>query len=203
MERYNMKRAIKFFAVLLVLGMIIQPSLATGSEVTDQVRAIIDEVIEVLRDPALKGSDKKEERRDKIREKVQRLFTFEYMAKRSLGKHWRKRTDEEKKEFVKVFGRLIENSYIGKLEAYTDERVLYEKEIMKKKAAEVRTKVVTKKGTEIPINYRLIQREGRWMVYDVVIEGVSMVMNYRTQFNEALRSAPFEELVARLREKTQ
>ncbi len=198
-----MKRAIKFFTVLLVLGMIIHPSFAKGSEATDQVKATIDEVLEVLKDPGLKAPEKKEERRDKIREKVQKLFTFEDMAKRSLGKHWRKRTDEEKEEFVKVFSRLIENSYIGKLEAYTDEVVLCEKEIMKKKAAEVRTKIVTKKGTEIPINYRLIKRNGRWMAYDVVIEGVSLVRNYRTQFGTALRAAPFEELVARLKEKTQ
>ncbi len=115
-----MKRAIKFFTVVLVLGMIIHPSLARGSEATDQVRAAIDEVIEVLRDPGLKAPEKKAERRDKIREKVQKLFTFEDMAKRSLGKHWRKRTDEEKEEFVEVFGRLIENSYIGKLVEYSD-----------------------------------------------------------------------------------
>jgi phospholipid transport system substrate-binding protein len=198
-----MKRAIRFFTVLLVLGMIIHPSLAKGSEATDQVRAAIDEVIEVLKDPDLKAPDKKDERRDKIREKVQKLFTFEDMAKRSLGKHWRKRTDEEKEEFVKLFGKLIENSYIGKLEAYTDEKVLYEREIVKKKAIEVRTKIVAKNGTEIPINYRLLKREGRWMAYDVIIEGVSLVRNYRTQFGTALRSASFEELVAQLKEKTQ
>ncbi len=183
--------------------MIIHPSLVRGSEATDQVKVAIDEVLEVLKDPALKGPEKKVERRDKIRGLIQKLFSFEDMAKRSLGKHWRKRTDEEKEEFVKVFGRLIENSYIGKLEAYTNEKVLYEQEIMKKKAVEVRTKVVTKKGTEIPINYRLLQRKGRWVVYDVVIEGVSLVRNYRTQFGTALRASPFEELVAQLRQKAQ
>jgi phospholipid transport system substrate-binding protein len=163
----------------------------------------IDEIIEIINDPSLKGPDKKEDRRDKIREKIQKRFNFEEMAKRALGKHWRKRSDEEKKEFVKLFGRLIENSYIGKMERYTDEKVLYGKEIMKKKASEVRTKIITKKGTEVPINYRLLKREGEWMIYDVIIEGISLVRNYRTQFSKVLRLSPFEELIKQLKEKTE
>ncbi len=198
-----MKRVIEFFAVLVVLGMIIHPSPVKASEPTDQVKATIDEIIEVLKEPGLKGPDKKEARRDKIRKKIQKRFTFEEMAKRSLGKHWKKRTDEEKNEFVGLFGKLIENSYIGKLEGYTDELVLYEKEIMKKKASEVRTKIVTKKGTEIPINYRLLKRKDGWMIYDVVIEGVSLVRNYRTQFGKVLSSSPFEKLISQLKEKTE
>ncbi len=136
-----------------------------------------------------------------MRVRIQERFSFEDMAKRSLGKHWKKRNDSEKKEFVKLFGTMIENSYLGKLEGYTNEVVRYEQEINKKTAIEVRTKIVTTKGTEIPINYRLLSRKGQWMVYDVIIEGVSLVRNYRTQFSQVLRSSPFEELVAQLNKK--
>jgi phospholipid transport system substrate-binding protein len=198
-----MKRVVEFFTVLAAIGMMIYPSLVKASEVTEQVKMTIDEIIEIINDPSLKGPDKKEDRRDKIREKIQKRFNFEEMAQRALGKHWRKRSDEEKKEFVKLFGRLIENSYIGKMERYTDEKVLYGKEIMKKKASEVRTKIITKKGTEVPINYRLLKREGEWMIYDVIIEGISLVRNYRTQFSKVLRLSPFEELIKQLKEKTE
>ncbi len=161
----------------------------------------IDGIIDILKDPALKAPAMKEARRDKMRARIQERFSFEDMAKRSLGKHWKKINDAEKKEFVKLFGTLIENSYIGKLEAYTNEVVRYEEEINKKRVIEVRTKIVTTKGTEIPINYRLLPRNGQWMVYDVIIEGVSLVRNYRTQFGQVLRSSPFEDLIAQLNTK--
>ena len=196
-----MKSLIRYFAALAVLAVFMLPNLSAASEATDQLKLSIDGIIDILKDPALKAPAKKKARRDKMRIRIQERFSFEDMAKRSLGKHWRKRSDAEKKEFVKLFGTLIENSYIGKLEAYTNEVVRYEEEIDKKKVIEVRTKVITTKGTEIPINYRLLQRNGQWMVYDVVIEGVSLVRNYRTQFGQVLRTSPFEELVAQLNAK--
>ena len=196
-----MKSLIRYFTVLAVLAVFMLPTLSAASEATDQLKLSIDGIIDILKDPALKAPAMKEARRDKMRIRIQERFSFEDMAKRSLGKHWRKRSDAEKSEFVKLFGTLIENSYIGKLEAYTNEVVRYEEEIDKKKVIEVRTKVITTKGTEIPINYRLLQRNGQWMVYDVVIEGVSLVRNYRTQFGQVLRTSPFEELVAQLNAK--
>ena len=117
-------------------------------------------------------------------------FTFAEMAKRSLGKHWREMNGEEREEFTAIFARLIENSYIGKIEGYTEEKVLYEKELLRKRTAVVKTKIITNQGTDIPLDYRLINRKGgEWMVYDVVIEGVSLVRNYRTQFTNR-RSTP-------------
>ncbi len=196
-----MKKFFGYFTVLAVIALFVFPTFSTAAEATDQLRHAIDGVIDILKDPALKAPAKKKARRDKIRLRIQERFSFEDMAKRSLGKHWKKRSDAEKEEFVKIFGTLIENSYIGKLEGYTNELVRYEEEINKKRVIEVRTKIVTTKGTEIPINYRMLSRKGQWMVYDVVIEGVSLVRNYRTQFSQVLRTSPFEELVAQLNKK--
>ena len=196
-----MKNLIRNFAVLAVLALFVLPTLSAASEATDQLKLSIDGIIDILKDPALKAPAMKKARRDKMRMRIQERFSFEDMGKRSLGKHWKKRSDVEKKEFVKLFGTLIENSYLGKLEGYTNEEVRYEEEINKKKVIEVRTKIITTKGTEIPINYRLLSRNGQWMVYDVVIEGVSLVRNYRTQFSQVLRSAPFEDLIAQLKTK--
>ncbi len=196
-----MKRLIRNFAVIVVIALFVLPTLSAASEATDQLRHSIDGIIKILKDPAFKAPAKKKARRDKIRVRIQERFSFEDMAKRALGKHWKKRSDAEKAEFVKVFGTLIENSYIGKLEAYTNEVVLYEEEINKKRVIEVRTKIITAKDTEIPINYRMLSRNGQWMVYDVIVEGVSLVRNYRTQFNQALRSDPFKDLIAQLEKK--
>ena len=196
-----MKSLIRNFAVIVVIALFVLPTLSAASEATDQLRHSIDGIIKILKDPAFKAPAKKKARRDKIRVRIQERFSFEDMAKRALGKHWKKRSDAEKAEFVKVFGTLIENSYIGKLEAYTNEVVLYEEEINKKRVIEVRTKIITAKDTEIPINYRMLSRNGQWMVYDVIVEGVSLVRNYRTQFNQALRSDPFKDLIAQLEKK--
>ncbi|MFQ5586010.1 MAG: phospholipid-binding protein MlaC [Thermodesulfobacteriota bacterium] len=190
--------------IIVALTILFSHSLADASEPTDQVKGTIDEVIAILKDTSLKGPEKTEQRRDKLREKMKERFTFAEMAKRSLGKHWKERSTEEKKEFVALFARLIENSYIGKIEGYTDEKVLYENEILRKRTAVVKTKIITKKGTDIPLDYRLINtKNGQWMVYDVVIEGVSLVRNYRTQFSKEIRSSSYEELVRQLKSKTE
>ncbi len=188
--------------IIVALTILFSHSLADASEPTDQIKGTIDEIVAILKDPSLKGPEKSEQRRDKIREKMKERFTFTEMAKRSLGKHWREMNGEEKEEFTAIFARLIENSYIGKIEGYTDEKILYEKEMLRKRIAIVKTKIITKQGTDIPLDYRLINRQsGEWMVYDVVIEGVSLVRNYRTQFSKALRSSSYEELVRTLKSK--
>jgi phospholipid transport system substrate-binding protein len=188
--------------IIVALTILFSHSLADASEPTDQLKGTIDEIIAILKDPSLKGPEKYEQRRARLREKMKERFTFAEMAKRSLGKHWREMNGEEKEEFTAIFARLIENSYIGKIEGYTDEKILYEKEMLRKGRAIVKTKIITKQGTDIPLDYRLINRKGgEWMVYDVVIEGVSLVRNYRTQFSKALRSSSYEDLVLTLKSK--
>jgi phospholipid transport system substrate-binding protein len=188
--------------IIVALTILFSHSLADASEPTDQIKGTIDEIIAILKDPSLNGPEKSDQRRARLREKMKERFTFAEMAKRSLGKHWREMNGEEKEEFTAIFARLIENSYIGKIEGYTDEKILYEKEMLRKGRAIVKTKIITKQGTDIPLDYRLINRKGgEWMVYDVVIEGVSLVRNYRTQFSKALRSSSYEDLVLTLKSK--
>ncbi|MFQ5329540.1 MAG: phospholipid-binding protein MlaC [Thermodesulfobacteriota bacterium] len=188
--------------IIVAMAILFSHSPSDASEPTDQLKGTIDEVVAILKDPSLKGPEKAERRREQIREKMKERFTFAEMAKRSLGKHWREMKGEEREEFTAIFARLIENSYIGKIEGYTNEKVFYEKEMIRKGRAVVKTKIVTIRGTDIPLDYRLINRKGGgWMVYDVVIEGVSLVRNYRSQFSKALRSSSYEELVSTLKSK--
>ncbi len=201
-KRTNMKNRLMVvllaaFAVLLLL-----PIGATAATPTESIQGAIDGVIKILNTDSLKGEAKTKVRREKIRSKIESRFSFEAMSRRSLGKHWKKLSATEKSEFVEVFGTMIENSYISKLEKYTDEKVLYEKETIKKTSAEVRTKVVTSSGTKIPINYRMSNKSGDWLVYDVVVEGVSLVRNYRSQFAQALKKEPIGTLIATLKDKS-
>ncbi len=196
----------KFFislTVIFFLFIFISPLTAHAGEATERVKSTIDEALAVLRDPAMQGEVHKTERRSRIRTVVVQLIDFKEMTRRSLGIHWRKRTDKERAEFVRLFSVLLENSYISKIEQQTDERVIYVAEKINKKhtRALVKTKVVTTKGTETPISYRMIQKNGQWVVYDIVIEGVSLVSNYRTQFNRIIKKSSFENLVATLTEK--
>ncbi len=199
----NVAVILKAVFVVVLLSLFINPQRALAGEPTDGIRSAIDGVIRVLKDPAFKGEANTKVRREKIRRSIQSIFSFEDMSRRSLGKHWRKLTASERAEFVAVFGAMVENSYIGKLEKYTDERVLYEKETVRKRSAEVRTKVITSTGTKIPINYRLSNKSGQWLVYDVIVEGVSLVRNYRSQFATVLKKEPIDNLIATLKSKAE
>jgi phospholipid transport system substrate-binding protein len=167
----------------------------------DQVRTAVDRVLIILQDPGLKSERKKGERVRRLRQVIYPRFDFGEMAKRSLGNHWRQRTPEQQREFVKIFTDLLEKLYVGKIESYNGERIVYTREVQDKNYAEVNTKIITKKEGEVPINYRLHGANGEWKVYDVVIENVSLVNNYRSQFNRILASASFGDLIKRLQEK--
>lgn len=193
-----MKKISFLLSFLLVLYII--PCSAAMSP-TDYVKITVDKVLEILRNKELKKPEKTSERRAAIRKAVDETFDFEEMAKRSLAIHWKDRTPEERKEFVPLFTDLLERSYIKKIEGYTDEEVIYVSETIDGGYASVKTKIVTKKKTEIPIEYRLYKKNAKWEVYDVVIEGVSLVNNYRTQFNKIIRTQSYPELVKRLKDK--
>ena len=178
------------------------PSYSLAGEPTNQVKQTVDAVIDVLKNKELKKPEKTEQRRVKIRAIVGERFDFEEMAKRSLAQNWKKRTPEEQKEFVPLYSDLLENAYIKKVEKYEDEKVVYGEEKTEGAYATVRTNILTTKEVSIPIEYRLLKEGSQWKVYDVVIEGVSLVNNYRNQFNSILRSGTYEELVKRLKSKT-
>lgn len=165
------------------------------------VNKTTDRIIDILKDKELKKPQKTEQRRNAIRKAITEVFDFEEMAKRSLAIHWQKRTAQEKKEFVSLFTDLLERSYIKKIESYSDEKIDYLEEKIDGDNALVKSKITTKRGLEIPIDYRLMKKDNKWFVYDVVIEGVSLVNNYRNQFNKVIRQSSFEDLVKKMKNK--
>jgi phospholipid transport system substrate-binding protein len=187
-----------FFCFSLVL----LPARASAGEPTDMVKKTVDAVLDILKNKELKKPGKAAERRAEIRKTVSQRFDFAEMAKRSLAQNWRKRTPGERKEFVQLFTDLLENAYINKIEKYQDEKIYYTGEKVEGTYATVKTNVQTSKGTETPIEYRLMREGNQWMAYDVLIEGVSLVNNYRNQFNSIIRSDSYDALVKRLKEKT-
>ncbi len=174
---------------------------ACAGDATDQIRETADAVINVLNNKELKKPENKQKRRKQLREIVDKRFDFAEMAKRSLGFAWNKRTPEEKKEFVSLFSDLLEDTYIRKIERYEREKVIYTGERVEGSYAAVRTKVVTDKEVEIPVEYRIFKKGNKWEVYDIIIEGVSLVNNYRTQFSSIINSDTYAGLVKKLKEK--
>ncbi len=175
------------------------PVLASPAQ--DQLKASIDQILGVLRNPDYKGEAVTEKRRQALRTIIHERFSFKKMSQLSLGKYWKTINDQQQDEFVDLFGRLLEKNYVAKIEAYTNEEILYTKELVKKKKAKINTKIITD-DIEIPIDYSLYQtKEGPWMVYDMVIEGVSLVANYRSQFNQILQNDTYDKLVEELKKK--
>jgi phospholipid transport system substrate-binding protein len=187
-------------ALMVLLTVSLLPALpASAGAPTEQLRKQVDEVVRVLDDPTLK--DKAAERREAVRRIASEVFDYNEMARRSLGTHWNARTPEERKEFVALFSDLLDRAYFAKIDTYQGEKVRYGSETMEGDLATVKTAVIGKDGKEIPIDYRMHQVNGRWAVYDVSIGGVSLVANYRTQFNRVVTTESYESLVQRLRDK--
>jgi len=199
-----MEKKFMFKLFVLILGLSLSavfPLNAIAGEPTDQVKQTVDAVIQILNNKELKKPAKVEERRAKIRETVEKRFDFEEMAKRSLALHWKDRTPQEKKEFTSLFSDLLEDTYIRKIERYEEEKVVYTDERADGPYATVRTRIVTTKEIEIPVDYKIFKKGQKWEVYDIVVEGVSLVNNYRTQFNQIIRSGSYEDLVQKLKKK--
>ena len=196
-----MKRQ-RFFIHLVVVGLMIHLSMVSecfaGSEVTSQLKGTIEKVIKIVQDEAL--TNDKQARRVALRKIIAERFNYRQMVMRSLAKNWDARSDQERQEFIALFKSLLENSYANKLEAYKDEEINYLDEMIKGKYALVKTEVVRKSST-IGVDYKLIQEKGSWQVYDFVIEGVSMIRNYRSQFTKIIRRDSYEVLVQKLTEK--
>jgi len=194
-------RRILAVVVALFVASLAAPAPSRAGEPTEQVRGAIDRVLEILKKKDLQAKERKAERRTLLREEISKAFDFDEMAKRSLGPAWRQRTPEERKEYVTLFRQVLENSYLGKVEAYQGEKIKYGKESVEEgRIATVATLIVTGKGQEIPLNYRMLKEAPGWRVYDVVIEEISLVNNYRSQFAGILQKSSFQDLLARLRE---
>jgi phospholipid transport system substrate-binding protein len=190
----------RFAAVAVVLGLILVGTAVAGPP-TDQLRTQIDRVVKTLEDPALQKEGKVLERRKAVRKIAEEIFDFGETAKRSLARHWQTRSPAEREEFVGLFADLLERSYMSKVELFNGERITYTGETIDGDLALVRTRIITKQGTEIPVDYRLHKKNDKWLVYDVIIEGVSLIANYRTQFNKIIQTSSYEELVKKMKTK--
>jgi phospholipid transport system substrate-binding protein len=174
---------------------------AAAGEPTDRLKMQIDRVVKTIEDPELKKEGKARDRRQAVRRIAEEIFDFNETAKRSLGRHWQPRTAAEQQEFVGLFSDLLERSYITKIELFNGEKINFVGDSIDGDQAVVRTKIITKQGTDIPVDYRMLRRGDRWLVYDVVIEGVSLVANYRTQFNKIIQTSSYQDLIKRMKTK--
>ena len=193
-------RRIARLAQVVLTGLLAwSPAPAHAGAPTDQLKGAVDQIVKVLEDPGLKAQGREKERRAAIRREAETVFDFGETAKRALGRHWQPLAEKDRQEFTSLFSDLIERAYISKIERYSGERITYTGESMDGAVASVRTRFVTKQGTEIPIDYRMQQRGDRWLVYDVVVEGISLINNYRTQFEKIIKTSSYAELVRRLK----
>ena len=166
---------------------------------TDQFRDGVDRVFKILRDPELKGDAKTDRRIAAVAQVADEMFDFGETAKRSLGQHWEARTPAEREEFVRLFTQLVQRSYISRVDQYGSEKMIFRGDTIDGDQAVVRTALVLKEGGQMPLDYKMHHVSDRWKVYDLSVDGISLVANYRAQFNKVVRSASYETLVARLK----
>jgi phospholipid transport system substrate-binding protein len=189
----------RYLGTALVVLLALQAAPAAAGVPTDQLKQHVDEVIRVLDDQGTKGHPA--QRHAAVRKIAENIFDYPDTARRSLGTHWASRTPEEQKEFVAIFADLLDRAYLSKIDVYQGEKVRYGAETMEGDQATVKTALVTPKGTSVPVDYRMHLVGGRWLVYDVIIEGVSLVANYRTQFNKIVQTESYASLVQKMRAK--
>jgi phospholipid transport system substrate-binding protein len=193
------KFALRFFLTLMVLLCSSWP--LTAGEPTEEIRTAINEGVEILRESKLDSTKQRAEVIDRLRKIVYPLFDFTEMAKRSLGPHWRRLEPRQQKEFVSAFTELLEITYADKIDLYDGQKVAYLGEAVDGNFSQVQTRVIGKEGKSYSVDYRLHRVNGKWRIYDVVAESISLVNNYRSQFNRVIMNSSFEELMKRIQAK--
>jgi phospholipid transport system substrate-binding protein len=194
-----MHRLVTLSFSLAVAALMLLPSGSPAStRAIDEVKTTVDNVLDVLKDKAAPL----QQRRDRIRQLVRGRFDFELMSQSTLGRQWNKASREEKDTFIGLYSKLLEATYVGRIEEYTDERIKYDSEKVRGDKALVETKIVTD-SVEIPIDYKLVQTASGWKVYDVVIEGVSLIRNFRSSYGTIVDNEGFSGLFARMETKVQ
>ena len=189
-----LNRLLKFLMMAVALSFT-SASLAASSP-TDDVRTSVNAILVILQNGEL---DVQQKRAD-ISKIITKRFDFRAMSQRTLATNWKKTSDEEKKQFTALFSQLIESSYVGKIEAYTNEKVEYPGEKVKGKKAVVETLILTS-SADIPVNYKLYQKGDQWLVYDVIIEGISLISNYRSSYQEIMKNEGFDGLLNKMQAK--
>ena len=184
-------------ATLSLLLIPVLPVLA-ADDPTQELRSRVDRAVQVLSDPALKGPSAAAERRARMRKIADEVFDYGEMSKRAVGVHWQQMSPADRERFSRLFSDLLDRAYFEKIDSYNGEKVQYLNAKVEGDQATVPTRVVTEKGTEIPVDYRMVRQADRWVVYDVTIEGVSLVSNYRSQFDRIIRTGSVAELMKRM-----
>jgi len=194
-----MRRWVVILGLLLLLPGSVR---ASDGKPVDLVRDTLDRALRILNDPALQGPEKKEARRQQVRRLIASRFNYAEMAERSLGSHWAKLTSEQRQAFVALFGELFERSYSRLvLNSLPDQQIVYAGETVNGTRAVVKTVMVDKRGDRLPVDYQLRRPKAQWELSDVVIDGVSIVNNYQSQFNKIIQTSSFDDLVKKMRIK--
>jgi len=196
-----MRRILMTMTAALLLGL--TASAAVALTPTETVKSRVGEALSSLTQTSGPGTDASEKRRAEIRKAADALFDFPDMSRRALGLHWKDRTPAEREEFTRLFTDLIARTYIGKIDKYAGESIAYVGERVDGDQASVRSNVITPKGSQIPVEYRMHRANDTWSAYDVLIENVSLVGTYRSQFDRVIKAESFADLLRRLREKGQ
>jgi phospholipid transport system substrate-binding protein len=195
-------RAPRNLTIILIsvvfLGLI---TVCNAGEPLDLVKSAADRATAILKDPKLKSTEKKNERIERLKEVINPIFDYDEMARRALGAHWRRRTPAEQEEYLRLFRIFIEKVYADKVDFYAGERIVIGRETIDGDYAEIESKVINGKGDESPVVFRLRRASGKWGVYDAVVENISVVQNYRSQFDRVISKSSFEELKKLLKEK--
>jgi len=187
------RRVIPLIAVLVLAP---GPEAWAGAP-TEQLRTYTDQVLKILQNPSMTLA----ERREAVRNLAEEVFDVTETAKRALGQHWLQRSQAERDEFVKLFANLLEQTYIARIDEFGGEKLTYTGEQIDGDRAVVRAKITTKNGTDVPVESRVLLKGNRWLIYDVLIENLSLISNYRAQFDRVIRTASYDELVKRLKTK--
>jgi len=191
-----MKTGTQILSLCLVMLVLTTTPAFAASGPKAQVEETVEAVIALLRDKSLE----RDTRRDKIRKLIYARFDFQLMSQRTLSTNWKKANAEQKDRFVRLFSELLEWSYISRIEAYTNEKVEYLGEKLKENRAQVDTFILSG-GTEIPINYRLINKDDEWLVYDVIIEQISLISNYRSSYRTIVKNDGIDGLLVQMEQK--
>jgi len=193
-------RRLRLGALLATLALgVLTPGAVQAGEPTDQLKIQLERVLKTVQDPEVKKEGRAVERRA-VRKIAEEIFDFDDTAKRTLARHWAQRSPAEREEFVKLFSDVFEHAYLSKVELYQGERVTYLGDTVEAGVATVKTRFLTKQGSQLNVDYRMQRAAtGRWLVYDVLIEGVSLVDNYRNQFNSVIQRTSYQELVRKLK----
>ncbi len=174
---------------------------AGAGEPTEEIRGAVNQGVVILKKTNLKDKAQRKEAINQLREVVYPLFDFEEMAKRSLGTEWRRLDAQRQKEFVSVFTDLLEKTYADRIDLYNGQKVVYSGETADKESAQVDTKVLDNKGRAFSVAYKLHHVDGKWKIYDVVVENISLINNYRSQFRHVIVNSSFDELITKMKEK--